>query len=325
MNEPVQSRSEAYSVLRANFGFASPEPWIEYALRHKFRRVRTTPVPHCPDCGKDSGDTLGQYVFFSSLLRLKRCRSCELVWSDGCIDQNVINEFFERTYKDEQYFAESRAPIFDQLAALVDKNAPEGASVIDIGGGMGHLMHAVKERRPDIHAVVNDVSEASIAYARETLGLEVMGGAISELDCSRQFDVAVLSDVLYYERDLPQAWNVINALVKPSGCVILRGPNKLHMIRLSQFLRSVLRKRGALDDSVPYFNPEHRYILSRGYLVGRLKSLGFARVRVLPSPTLRPHSKTARAIADLAYGVAAIVNTLTRAVVSPAMVVVAKR
>src|SRR5690606_41910063 len=40
----LRSRSEAYSVLRANFGFASPERWIEYALRHKFRRVRTTPV-----------------------------------------------------------------------------------------------------------------------------------------------------------------------------------------------------------------------------------------------------------------------------------------
>lgn len=325
MNEPVQSRSEAYSVLRANFGFASPERWIEYALRHKFRRVRTTPVPHCPDCGTDSGDTLGQYVFFSSLLRLKRCRSCQLVWSDGCIDQRLINEFFERTYKDTDYFAQSREPIFEQLAALVDQHAPRGASVIDIGAGMGHLMHAVKERRPDIHAVVNDVSEASIAYARETLGLEVMGGAISELDCSRQFDVAVLSDVLYYERDLPQAWNVINALVKPSGCVILRGPNKLHMIRLSQFLRSVLRKRGALDDSVPYFNPEHRYILSRGYLVGRLKSLGFARVRVLPSPTLRPRSRMMRLASSTIYQTARVINTLTRGVISPAMVVVAKR
>ena len=55
------SRAEALEILRENVGFEHPEPCVDYALRHSFKRSQATPIRLCSDCGQPSVGQLGQY------------------------------------------------------------------------------------------------------------------------------------------------------------------------------------------------------------------------------------------------------------------------
>lgn len=308
----------AVEILKANHGFDSPEVWVDYAVRNEFKRVTATHIPHCPDCGSKAQSTLGQYVYYSTLIKLKTC-ICGLVFSDASIDPEVLNCHFEETYKDENYFEDRRGDIFDHLAGVISAHIPTCGSVLDVGGGMGHLMNEIAKTRKGVTAVVQDVSAISTKYAKERFGLETITGHMSELDPDRQYDVVVFSDSLYYESNLKSVLNLLPMIVKPDGAVVIRVPNRLHLIRTAQRFRS-----GIHQDRVKYFNPEHKYILSRKYLTARLSKLGF-KVKAMPSPLLLPTKGIGRAVNKLSYFGAVVVNKLFGVIVSPAMILVARR
>src|SRR5437868_6180727 len=156
----ADERQQMLSVLAGNVGFAQPAEWVDYALRYHFRPVRAERVRACPNCGGIDSTKLGQYVYYSTLHGLRECRTCGLVYADARIDPSIVQHHFESTYKDEEYFRRLRAPIFRQLAALVDRHAPGSGRVLDIGGAKGHLMAEVQRRRPDLELTVNDLSRA---------------------------------------------------------------------------------------------------------------------------------------------------------------------
>ena len=92
-------------------------------------------------------------------------------------------------------------------------------------------------------------------------------------------------DVIYYETHLNNLWRLLQVLVKKRGDVILRVPNKLPLIRATQWLRerAASAEELAMRAHIPFFNPEHLYVFTRGYLLRRLRSLGFLGVVTLPS------------------------------------------
>lgn len=313
----------AMEILTTNHGFDRPEKWVDYAKANGFRRVAATPIPQCPDCSADPDKTLGQYIYYSTLVRLKTCGNCELIWADAAIDPSVLNAHFEAAYKDEGYFEAARADIFTHLAKVISNAAPMGGSVLDVGGGMGHLMHTLREMRMDLQVVVQDVSERSCEYAKDKFSLQTICGPMSELKPSHQYDVVVFSDSLYYESELGAVWNLLSRIVKPKGSVIIRGPNKLHWIRLRQALRRMLSSL-ATQDKVKHFNPEHKYVFSKRYLTNRLGRGGFESKHI-PSPALLPRSMLGRMVSRSSYVYALLMRKLFGAVVSPSMVTVARR
>ena len=322
------SRDAALAILRQNVGFDDPERWVDYAARHGFRPTAATPVPNCPDCGRAPAERLGQYVYYSTLIHLMRCGSCHLIWSDVHLDARIVSEHFERAYKDRDYFRRARAWIFGHLAATIGDLTPRGGSVLDIGGAQGDLMHQVTIRRPDATAVVQDLSEQSVRYAAEHFDLPTVRGDVGALEThDARYDVVVLSDVLYLEPRIAAFWAALPGLVKPGGSVIMRVPNRLPLIRaylaLSRLARSLVP--GRLQDQIRFFNPEHIYILSRRYLTTRLSQLGFASVRVQPSPPLAPCPAPERALARLLFPVSEALSVLSgRALaLSSSMLVVA--
>src|SRR5262245_18903031 len=104
-------REDIINVLRHNTGFDEPELWADYALRHRFKPVQATKITQCPDCDANPSRTLGQFVYYSSLLHLLLCSRCGLIWMDAHIDPLVMDEHFERTYKDDTYFGVHREAI----------------------------------------------------------------------------------------------------------------------------------------------------------------------------------------------------------------------
>jgi SAM-dependent methyltransferase len=316
-------------TLRHNTGFDDPDPWVEYAITHAFRRVKSTKIPVCPDCGGEPHRSVTQFVYYSTLMHLLQCGSCGLVWADAHLDPEVTRKHFEVSYKDEAYFQEGRKAIYEQLTGHVVRLTGPGARVLDIGGAKGHLMHRVVRYRPDLRVTVYDVSRAATTWAADTHGFETICGDVHDLlRHALQYDVVVLSDVMYYEPNLPLLWSAISRLVSPTGAVLIRVPNKLWYIKVRQLALALWQptRRRALQSVAPGFNPEHLYIFQRKYLVHRLHGIGFSAIGVLPSPPLGS-SRIARVVWDGYFRLAQIANVLSRSkvVLTPAMLVVGRR
>src|SRR4051794_13784470 len=128
----TRSREEALEILCRNVGFEDPERWVDYALRHSFKRSSATTIPRCPDCERPPVGQLGQYVYYSTLIRLLNCGSCGLIWADAHLDPAIVEEHFQTAYKDRDYFRRRRAPIFQQLVGELDRLTPHGGAVLDI-------------------------------------------------------------------------------------------------------------------------------------------------------------------------------------------------
>lgn len=314
-------------VLRLNKGFKDPAQWVEYATKHKFKRVMAEKLETCPDCGGRKSALVGQYIYYSTLVELRSCANCGLLYADTRIDPAVIHSHFELAYKDEHYFTHQRRRIFDQIAGLVDEAAAPGASVLDIGGAKGHLLALVKQRRPDLKLVLNDLSTAACSFAEMEYGLETVCGDVKTLQgLSRSFDVVIMSDVIYYEPEIQRLWGLLSHLVSNAGVIIIRVPNLVALIKLSGIIRrfGTSRQAQAMQSAVPFFNPEHLYVFSRGYLSNQLQGLGFNRFKAMPSALLGNLDRTRY---GLYYGLAKMIWLCSwgQMIMTPSMIAVAVR
>jgi SAM-dependent methyltransferase len=321
------ARERMLEILRGNVGFDQPEAWVDFGLAHAFKVVQATRVSACPECGTVGVPELTRYVYYSTLHRLRECPKCGLIYADARIDPRLVQHHFEATYKDEEYFRRQRGAIFAQIAALVDRYAPRGGRVIDVGGAKGHLMAETRRRRPDLECTVNDLSRASCDWAAATYGFRALCGPISRLvDEPAPYDVAVMSDVLYYEPDLAGVWAALPRIVRPGGSLILRVPNKLTLMRTALHLQSMGRiaRRAEPQVGVRFFNPEHLYVFSRHFLKRALANAGFGAVRALPSRLLG--APGLRGIVNRsAYELARLLSVASggAAVATPAMLILA--
>jgi len=310
-------------LLKHNGTFSNPEEWVEYAQQHGFKAVCGTTLKRCPDCQSEGGAVFGQYIHYSNLIRLINCDSCGLIYSDVHLPLDVISKHFESAYKDEQYFLEQRAPIFEQIVELVSAHSKPGARVIDIGGAKGHLLNAVAKKRADLSLVLNDLSVSACDYAKSNFGLSVLPGSISELIASKEkYDVILLIDVIYYEPQLGQMWNVIEHLRAKGGTLIFRVPNHLQIMKWNNLIRTICGDKSKKQTKVKGLNPEHIYIFSREYLENKLRSIGCSNVQTIPSRLLGEGDK--RSAKSLLFKSASIVQQFipTGPVITPSMFVI---
>lgn len=330
-NEPPskEDRQRILEVLSSNQGFAEPENWIEYARQNNFTRVRAEKLLRCPECGGDRSVTLGQYVYFSTLSKLQKCRNCGLAYSDSRIDAEEVRTHFEGSYKEENYFRVWRQRIVEQIARLVDRYSPHGGRVLDIGGATGYQMAVVQRMRPDLDITISDLSGDSCAAAASSYGFKTIRGRMTELaELKAHFDVVVMSDVIYYEQDLAGTWRMLPEVVAEGGSVIIRAPNTLTLITLAHYVSRLFgsRKSSKMSDRIPFFTPDHFFVFSRRFLTTRLRALGLHPVITLPSELLTPDWKS-RYLHPFWFRLAKAISALTfgRLVLTPSILYVATR
>lgn len=319
-------KEQMLELLQDSRGFNDPERWVDYGISHNFVKVKIENVEKCPDCLSNDFKFLGQFIYYSSLVKLQECVQCGLVFSDTRIDPEIIHSHFQQAYKDESYFLQGRSRIFKQISNLTDKAAKQGARVLDIGGAKGHLLAMIKKSRADLSMVLNDLSEDACRHAESEYGFETVLGGIEDLEkISEKFDVLIMSDVIYYEPELRRLWNLLPRLVSESGTVIIRVPNKLHLIRLWLLTRNMMLSKGEreMQDNIKFLNPEHIFIFSQHYLLTRLKKLGFSHVAALPSELLAEGQ--GNVLRRLYYYISKIISIITfgRLVITPSLLVIA--
>ena len=330
MEADGRTTEELRQLLRTNNFFPEPELWIEFARAHSLRAVSSERRMECPSCGSAARAALGQYIYYSSLIRLQCCAHCDLIYSDVLLSPEVISKHFESAYKDESYFVRRRQAIFSEIAERVATLLPKGGSVLDIGGAKGHLANEILRRRPDARIVVNDISQTSCDFAEQELGFATVCGGITTLgSIGERFDVVLGIDVAYYEPNLREAWQAFAALTAPNGHLLLRFPNRLRWIRFVEWLNAWGRRLGSVrqpQSRVASFNPEHIYIFSRRYIDATLRQHGFSEVRHLPSHFLA--SKGIRnAVRQVIYRLVSLLASATNGkfLLSSSQLVIAKR
>lgn len=283
-------------------------------------------IRRCPDCGGiPTPRVVGRYTYYHKAIQIRECPWCDLMWSDTHIDPTIIARHFEKSYKDDTYFRVSRNRVFAHLATIIDQLAPPNGSVLDIGGARGDLMSHVAGRRPFLTLVVNDISESATQWASDYYGFATITGSAETLvQHQRQYDVVVLSDVLYYEPKLSTLWLALAHLVKEGGSVVFRIPNKYHLISAAQWWYRLTHtsEEQLSQQRIKYFNPEHIFIIRPQYLWRRLKFLGFSEFKWLPSPLSRD-SVAGAALFRFSDWINRV--SLNSVVTTPSMVVVARK
>lgn len=323
---PEQTRREALAVLRHNPGFSVPERWVDYALTHGFRRVEATPVPRCPDCGSDPERTVGQYVHRSSLVRLRECDACDLMWTDVRIQEGEEDSL--ESGSDERPQREcpvDRSPVYRHLAGFVTGVAGRRASVLEIGGGKGHLLSQVRDRRPDLSLVLQDASAPACRYAESHFGLATLCGDLTVLETlSRPFDVVILDEVLDYVPDLGRMWRLLRKLVAKGGSLVVRLDGRRSLVRIGAALGRIAGHfvQPARQDRLPFLDPDQLYVMTPAYLEGRLRALGFGDIEVKPAPFPLDHSGVGRHVRRAGFGAARLLNRVTFGTWSPTPAVV---
>jgi SAM-dependent methyltransferase len=319
-----RQEKQMLEILQFNQGFLHPEKWIKYGIKHHFEKIKAAKLQGCPDCRNKLSNFVGQYVYYSTLISLRECAKCGLIFSDTRIDPQVIKSHFEQAYKTEAYFKHGRRQIFKQISNLVCHYAPQGGKVLDVGGAKGHLLFAVKSRRPDLCCVVNDLSKEACDHAALEFGFQTILGGVNELNkISSRFDVIIMSDVIYYEPELRNLWEILPLLVYENGAVIIRVPNKLALIRSWQFMNSAttIFRDSEIQDKIKFYNPEHLYVFSRRYLMMRLKKIGFEKIISIPSELL--NRKRGELLPHLWYFFCKLIWTLSygKFIISPSLII----
>jgi SAM-dependent methyltransferase len=87
----------------------------------------------------------------------------------------------------------------DRLAAFLDEELPQGARVIDIGGGDGALMDRLLTRRRDLKVTICDLAPRIGAFLSEQNRAKVeQYPATAFTDVPGQFDVVTITDVVHH-------------------------------------------------------------------------------------------------------------------------------
>jgi hypothetical protein len=251
-----------------------------------------------------------------------------LIYSDTIINEDVIKSHFETAYKDEEYFAKKRN-VFLQIAEFASHNVPPDGKMIDIGGATGDLAKRVSDIRPDVEITVSDLSIKACDYVSSKLGFNTICCQLRDLPClTGSYDLAVLSDVLYYEPEIDKAWLAIGKLIN-NGTIIIRVPNKILPMRLFLLIKRLFLGKGKQEmlDRVDFFNPEHIYIFSRNYMKRKLKELGFREIKFAPSKLLISASQRKNLLLHLLYLFAAGIFYISckKIVVTPSQLVYAQK
>ncbi|MFE8987324.1 class I SAM-dependent methyltransferase [Streptomyces collinus] len=113
----------------------------------------------------------------------------------------------------------SRLPVGDEpdvIAAAV----PEGASILELGSGVGRMTHALLERGFTVTAV--DESAPMLEHVR---GARTIRSPIEELDLGETFDVVLLASFLVHTGDAEVRRGMLRTCarhVAQGGCVLIQ-------------------------------------------------------------------------------------------------------
>jgi ABC-type polysaccharide/polyol phosphate transport system ATPase subunit/SAM-dependent methyltransferase len=212
----------------------------DYWPRHEF----------CPCCGSR---TLVR-AFTKYKLSHDVCRRCHFVCVNPYPTEDVLYRLYNGSYYNavREFIERPRALACVEDASLsvtleqmrpilnyVRRHKPAG-SWLDVGGGNGWFADHVRKQMPGYDVSLNELSEASIRFAKDLYNLPVITDPIGRLKLKgEQFDVVSLIAVLEHVALPFEFISELSDLLRPGGYLIITVP------RFSRLNRVVSRNASA--------------------------------------------------------------------------------
>lgn len=186
---------------------------------------------------------------------------------------------------------------FEAAALHLPELLPEGAEVLEIGAGTGHVAKTVLERRPDVAGyTLSDISRPRLEGIRNTLDDDRV--AIREMDADDppaelvgRYDAVILIALIEHLIDPIGSMRSVRTLLKPGGFVYVDTPNIARYAKRLQLLRGRFPSTGSRNEGLTTFGGEPADLYDEGhfhYFTFRSLGLmltdfcGYERVRKLP-------------------------------------------
>ena len=223
-----------------------------------------------------------------------RCNNCGLLFTSPLneVETNNIRNLYKNSYwNDIEKDSENNFTIYQKMYIYFTKrilklfkNSKNKIKLLDIGCGFGFFINYAEKNGIDVSGI--DLSKQSTDYAKKVLGLNnIYYSDIFSCSFAREsFDVLTAFNLLEHTYNPRDFVKEMYRIVKNNGHVLIRVPNsKFHVLALTIF------------SIFPFFNknnfnvlamepPKHLYGFSDNNLILLMKSVGFNRVKIYPSP-----------------------------------------
>lgn len=224
-------------------------------------------VVTCPLCRGSSFETLATSDRYDMGLVTAGCRGCGLVMTNPRPTAQALTDFYRdhyRTYYQQvdrpsvEYIRKTRK---DERAAatarfLLEQGVlPPSASVLDVGAAEGSILHALRQRQPDLRLTAVEPNPRFGEFARTHAGCDVVSD-VALLAPERRFHVIILVHVLEHVAEPVEFLRALHQRLAPEGLLYIdvpdveayRGLEALHIAHLYHFsartLREILAKAG---------------------------------------------------------------------------------
>lgn len=203
-------------------------------------RAKRRTIVECLDCG---------------LRALKPMPSLdELV----CINEETVHPFFSACLEDEESYRVYFARKLDDLRRYV-----ASGRLLDVGCGAGFFLDSARDRGYDVAGV--DLSPIPVAYARDTLRLDVTVGSLYDYQApSGAFDVVTIFQTIEHDPDPAALSAELFRVLAPGGLLVITTP------AADGFVARAMGKRW-----FGYRNVEHVSFFTRQSLRYALERAGF--------------------------------------------------
>ncbi|MBN8491264.1 MAG: class I SAM-dependent methyltransferase [Burkholderiales bacterium] len=194
------------------------------------KRLERTPqmadqIRPCPLCAGIASRTGFPFAveFDGKVFNYVRCGRCLSVFVDPVPDAQALARMYARSDYHDCHYAECQSGHYSAAARLLRDYAPEGATVLDYGCGLGHFLHATRSAGFNAHGVEFDAEAAEAAALRS--GCPVIPVAEFERQPRMpHFDVVHLGDVLEHLPDPTDTQTRLLECLRPGGLLFVEGP-----------------------------------------------------------------------------------------------------
>jgi SAM-dependent methyltransferase len=232
-----------------------------------------------------------------------RCRSCTLVQVGTVLSREELEQIYGEEYFSSEVFhdyvaeREVRVEAGRAAAATLSRLVPTGR-LLDVGCAAGFFLEAASAH---YHATGVELSPFASSYARETLGLRVFTGDVTDgLVDGEQFDVVTVWNTIEHMIDPLAALTAIARVMRPGAVLALSTGD-------------VTGPLARLD--LPNWNlmapPYHLFFFSPKTIDLLLARAGFALRRVVYDGVVADRGPLASDAARLAATVAGLGNVMT--------------
>jgi len=165
------------------------------------------------------------------------CLKCEHRFLTPVLSEEVIGYYYS-IIGSEYYDTVRENPIdrnyllTQKIGKIVKREVSEGAEILEIGCGLGHLLKSLNDMGYKCSGVEPNVSVSSMA--RQLFGLNIESEILSESTFPhKKFDLIILNDVIEHIYDVRGLFEVIKFYMKEGGKIfVLTGNSKSFYSRI---------------------------------------------------------------------------------------------